>query len=66
MWLLDANLDVHVLDVLKELGVPCESAIHRGWRELANGDLLAAAFKAGFVCIPTHDSVFCRICRPVP
>lgn len=58
MWLLDANMDVHVLDVLKELGIPCESAIHIGWGELANGDLVSAALKAGFVCILTHDRSF--------
>ena len=58
MWLLDANMDVHVLDVLKELGVPCDSAIHKGWSELANGELVSAAIKAGFVCILTHDRLF--------
>ncbi len=58
MWLLDANMDVHVLDVLSELGIPCESAIRRGWRELANGDLVSAAREAGFTCLLTHDRLF--------
>jgi predicted nuclease of predicted toxin-antitoxin system len=60
MWLLDANMDVHVLDVLKELGIPCESAIHRGWTDLTNGELVSAALKAGFVCILTQDRSFGR------
>ncbi len=60
MWLLDANMDVHVLDVLKELGIPCESAIHKSWGKLANGELVSAAVKAGFVCILTHDRAFAR------
>jgi len=58
MWLLDANMDVHILDVLSEVGVPCESAIRRGWRELANGDLVSAASEAGFTCLLTHDRLF--------
>ena len=58
MRLLDANMDVHVLDVFSELGIPCESAIHRGWRELANGDLVSAATEAGFTCLLTHDRLF--------
>lgn len=58
MWLLDANMDVHILDVLSELGVPCDSAIRRGWRELANGDLVSAASEAGFTCLLTHDRFF--------
>jgi hypothetical protein len=37
MWLLDANMDVHLLNVLSEFGIPCESAIHKDWRELTNG-----------------------------
>jgi hypothetical protein len=58
MWLLDANMDVHLLDILSELGVPCESAIYRGWRELTNGQLIAAAVEAGFACILTKDMLF--------
>jgi predicted nuclease of predicted toxin-antitoxin system len=58
MWLLDANMDVHLLAVLSELGIACESAIHKGWSELANGELMAAAAKAGFTCILTKDRLF--------
>lgn len=32
MWLLDANMDVHLIGVLEELGIACETAAHRGWR----------------------------------
>jgi hypothetical protein len=58
MWLLDANMDVHVLGLLAELGISCESAIHRGWRNLANGDLVSAASQVGFTCLLTHDRLF--------
>jgi len=60
MWLLDANMDVHTLDVFSELGIACESAIHRGWRALANGDLVSAALEAGFTCLLTHDRLFAQ------
>jgi hypothetical protein len=26
MWLLDANMDVHLVDVLSDFGIPCETA----------------------------------------
>jgi predicted nuclease of predicted toxin-antitoxin system len=58
MWLLDANMDIHLLDFFSELGIPCESAIHRGWRQLANGQLITAAAEAGFSCILTKDRLF--------
>jgi predicted nuclease of predicted toxin-antitoxin system len=58
MWLLDANMDVHLLGVLSELGIRCESAIRKDWRELTNGELVSAAAKAGFTCILTHDKLF--------
>ena len=49
---------MHLLDVFSELGISCESAIARGWRELANGDLVSAAVEAGFTCLLTHDRLF--------
>jgi len=65
MWLLDANMDVHVLDVLAELGISCASGIHRGWSELANEDLASAALEAGFTCLLTHDPHFAfRVVSP--
>jgi len=58
MWLLDANMDVHLLGLFSELGIPCDSAIHKGWAELTNGELVSSAAKAGFTCILTHDRLF--------
>ena len=43
MWLLDANMDVHLLGLLTELGVSCESCVDKGWGKLTNGQLVSAA-----------------------
>jgi hypothetical protein len=48
MWLLDANLDIHLLELLQRLGIACDTAENRGWKALRNGDLVAAAVQAGF------------------
>jgi hypothetical protein len=45
MWLLDANMDVHLLSLLSELGVPTEAATRRGWGALDNGALVSAAVR---------------------
>lgn len=58
MWLLDANMDVHLISLLQEFGVKCESANRRGWQQLTNGDLVKAAVEAGFHCLLTHDKLF--------
>ena len=58
MWLLDANMDVHLTGVLNEYGIRCEAATRRGWGGLTNGDLVEAATKAGFTCILTRDRLF--------
>ena len=58
MWLLDANMDVHLLALLKEFGVQSEAATRREWAALDNGDLVAAAAHAGFRCILTQDRRF--------
>src|SRR5579871_1696985 len=58
MWLLDANLDVNLIPVLREFGIASDSAILRGWRELVNGDLVAAAIEHGFTCLLTRDRRF--------
>ena len=31
MWLLDANMDVHLVSVLADFGVLAEAASRRGW-----------------------------------
>jgi hypothetical protein len=43
MWLLDANMDVHLAPVLSSLGRLCDTAANRGWQALSNGELVAAA-----------------------
>jgi predicted nuclease of predicted toxin-antitoxin system len=62
VWLLDANMDVHLLSLLRELGVSCDAASRRGWAALENGDLTAAA-AAGFRCILTQDKLFAESAR---
>ena len=58
MWLLDHNIPQQLADVLKSLGINCDTASNRGWSELQNGELLSAANDAGFTCILTKDSLF--------
>ncbi|MSV34479.1 MAG: hypothetical protein EXQ47_02615 [Bryobacterales bacterium] len=58
MWLLDANMDVHLVRTLNQLGVSCDTAANRGWKALANGELVAAAVAAGFTCLLTRDQLF--------
>jgi hypothetical protein len=42
MWLLDANMDVHLAFVLTGLEIKCDTAGTRGWKALSNGDLVKA------------------------
>ncbi len=58
MWLLDANMDVHLLPVLREFGLQVEAATRRGWGALENGDLVVAAVDGGFTCLLTQDRLF--------
>src|SRR5260221_4905660 len=58
MWLLDANMDVHLYSLLRELGISAESAAFRGWKALENGQLVTAAVAAGFECLLTRDGLF--------
>jgi hypothetical protein len=58
MWLLDANMDVHLVAVLADFGISCDTAARRGWKALSNGDLVAAAVAAGFDCLLTRDQLF--------
>jgi len=58
MWLLDANMDVHLVPVLADLGISCDTAAGRGWKALSNGDLVASAAAAGFDCLLTRDQLF--------
>lgn len=58
MWLLDANMDVHLVELLAEFQIRCDTAGARGWRMLSNGDLVKAAAAAGFECLLTRDRLF--------
>jgi hypothetical protein len=58
MWLLDANVDVHLVALLTEFGIQSETAASRGWKDLSNGELVAAAVAAGFQCLLTRDQLF--------
>ncbi len=58
MWLLDANVDVHLVAVFRQFGVPCDTAANRGWNALSNGELVATAFAEGFRCLLTRDQLF--------
>jgi hypothetical protein len=58
MWLLDANIDVHLVPVLTGFQIACDTAGRRGWSALSNGDLVSAAVDAGFVCLLTRDQLF--------
>lgn len=58
MWLLDANMDVHIVKLLRELGVNSETADSRGWKNLQNGELVCSAALSGFTCLLTRDRRF--------
>jgi predicted nuclease of predicted toxin-antitoxin system len=58
VWLLDANIDVRVCELLAELGIQSRSAESLGWKRLSNGRLVAAAVAGGFSCLLTRDQLF--------
>jgi predicted nuclease of predicted toxin-antitoxin system len=58
VWLLDANLDIRISQVLGELGIESYTADGRGWKHLLNGHLVSAAAAAGFSCLLTRDQLF--------
>jgi predicted nuclease of predicted toxin-antitoxin system len=58
VWLLDANIDVRVCEILAEFGVDSRTAESFGWKELSNGNLVAAAVENGFTCLLTRDRLF--------
>ena len=58
MWLLDANLDIHLAELLRNLGFDCDTAENREWKTLRNGDLVAAAAQSGFDTLLTRDQRF--------
>ena len=58
MWLLDANVDVHLAAIFTERGTVCDTVARRGWKTLSNGELVATAFAEGFRCLLTRDQLF--------
>jgi hypothetical protein len=58
MWLLDANMPVQLVLLLKELGVEAESAVNRGWNSLSNGSLVSIAVREKFTALLTRDRLF--------
>jgi predicted nuclease of predicted toxin-antitoxin system len=58
VWLLDANIDVRVREILAEFGIESRTAESLGWKELSNGKLVAAAAAGGFACLLTRDRLF--------
>jgi hypothetical protein len=46
MWLLDANMDVHLISVSAAFRISCDTAGRRGWKILSNGELVRAAEEA--------------------
>ena len=60
MWLLDANMPLQLVVLLRELGVDTDSAMARGWSTLSNGRLVEVAVQAGFSVLLTRDRLFER------
>lgn len=58
MWLLDANIPLKLVDVLREFGIEAETSESRGWKALTNGELVETAARNGFTAILTRDTLF--------
>jgi predicted nuclease of predicted toxin-antitoxin system len=58
MWLLDANLPVQLVVLLRDLGIEADSAVARGWNTLSNGSLVRAAAAGKFTVLLTRDRLF--------
>jgi hypothetical protein len=58
MWLLDANMDVHLVSVLTDFQISCYTAGQHEWKSLSNGEPVRAAVDAGFNCLLTRDQLF--------
>jgi hypothetical protein len=58
MWLLDANMDIHLASLLTGFDIACDTAAKRGWNALSNGELVRSAVQAGFDCLLTRDQLF--------
>jgi predicted nuclease of predicted toxin-antitoxin system len=60
MWLLDKNVPIQLVDLLRDLGVEAQTAEAKGWGGLTNGELVAATAQAGISCILTRDHLFAQ------
>lgn len=58
MWLLDANIPIQLVGLLRDLGVEADSAVGRGWNTLSNGNLVDVAVEAHFTALLTRDRLF--------
>jgi uncharacterized protein DUF5615 len=58
MWLLDADPDIHLAELLSALHIECDTAESRGWKALRNGELVGVAAQAGFDTLLTRDRLF--------
>ena len=57
MWLLDVNMPLGLVPVLRDLGVGAHCAVPR-MDKLTNGELIRAASADGFEAILTRDRLF--------
>ena len=64
MWLLDANMDVHLACILAGFGIVCDTAGNRSGKALSNGNLVKAAVDTGFQCLLTRDRLFGESASP--
>ncbi len=65
MWLLDVNMPLGLVPVLRDLGIEAHSARSRGWDMLSNGDLIGVASADGFEAILTRDRLFAEAATQV-
>ena len=65
MWLLDANMPLQLVTLLRDLGIEADSAVARGWSTLSNGRLVEAAVQANFAALLTRDRTFEMSARSV-
>ena len=58
MWLLDKNVPIQLVPVLRERAIEAVTADEKGWGALKNGELVRAALAEGIACILTRDRLF--------
>jgi len=58
MWLLDANMPLQLVPLLRDFGIEADSAVARGWNTLSNGSLISVAVQAKFSTLLTRDRLF--------